>query len=254
MGSANYGRVKPIVAGFLMACSGSRAKPDPSPAASAQEAGRAPTAMALKQELVAKFGEPRRARIEQGVDQVAALWRESDGDVADFGRTQFIPDQAVLDATFARLEMVSEQLDGHLNEMSRELKRGTDLDTGPLLPVDPLLSSLYPSAHLPEDLFRSKVGFSVLLNFPIVTLESKLREGDKYSRRRWAEVRLADRFASRIPSEVRQEIAQASSDADLYIAQYNLWMHHLIAPGGHRPFPTGLGLTSHWNFLDELTA
>ncbi len=254
MGSANFGRVIRIVAGFLMACSGSRAKPDLSPAASAQEAGQAPTAVALKRELIAKFGEPRRSRIEQGVDQVAALWRESDGDLADFGRAQFIPDEGVLDATFTRLEVVNEQLDGHLNEMLRELKQGTDLDLGPLLPVDPLLSSLDPSAHLSEDLFRSKVAFSVLLNFPVVPLQSKLSDGEKYSRRRWAEVRLADRFASRIPSEVRQEIAQASSDTDLYVAQYNLWMHHLIAPGGRRPFAKGLRLISHWNLRDELKA
>jgi len=111
------------------------------------------------------------------------LWRESDGDLADFGRAQFIPDEGVLDATFTRLEVVNEQLDGHLNEMLRELKQGTDLDLGPLLPVDPLLSSLDPSAHLSEDLFRSKVAFSVLLNFPVVPLQSKLSDGEKYSRR-----------------------------------------------------------------------
>src|SRR5260370_14902181 len=31
-------------------------------------------------------------------------------------------------------------------------------------------------------------------------------------------------------------------------------MHHLIAPGGHRPFPKGLRLISHWNLRDELKA
>ena len=52
-----------------------------------------------------------------------------------------------------------EQLDGHLYEAARELRRPTDTDTGPLSPLDTLLGSVDPSTHTVADLFASKVAF-----------------------------------------------------------------------------------------------
>ncbi len=207
---------------------------------------------ALKAELVSRHGEAQRARIERGVEQVSLLWREEDGDLAAFVREHFIADPAVLDATFARLETVFEQLDGHVNEIVRELRRPTDLDLGPLLPVDPLMASYDPAAHVTEDLFRAKPGFVVLLNFPLTTLAERMEQGPGYSRRQWAEARLSGRFNRRVPGEVRQELTRASAAADLYIAEYNIWMHHLVDEQGRRPFPKGLRLITHWNLRDEL--
>jgi len=206
---------------------------------------------ALKQELLSKHGDSQRERVNRGVDQVLALWRPVDGDAGEFIRAHFIADPTLLEATFQRLEATFEQLDGHFLEIGRELRRPTDLDLGPLLPIDPLLSGLDASAHLAEDLFQSKIAFEVLLNFPLVSLEERLARGRDYSRRQWAEVRLASRFSRRIPPEVQQEVARAGADADLYIAQYNIWMHHLLA-GGERLFPRGMRLISHWNLRDEL--
>ncbi|HEX8826020.1 MAG TPA: hypothetical protein VF794_39305, partial [Archangium sp.] len=207
---------------------------------------------ALKSELVARHGEAQRARIERGVAQVAALWREEDGDLAAFAREYFIADEKQLEATLARLETAFEQLDGHLNEISRELRRPTDLDLGPLLPVDPLLAAFDPSAHATEDLFKAKVGFVALLNFPLTTLAERMEQGPRYTRRQWAEARLTGRFNRRVPGEVRQESTRAAAAADLYIAEYNLWMHHLLDEQGRRPFPKGMRLISHWNLRDEL--
>jgi len=207
---------------------------------------------ALKAELVSRHGEAQRARIERGVEQVAALWREEDGELAAFAREYFIADEKQLEATLARLETAFEQLDGHLHEISRELRRPTDLDLGPLLPVDPLLAAFDASAHATEDLFKAKVGFVALLNFPLTTLAERMEQGPRYTRRQWAEARLTGRFNRRVPGEVRQESTRASAAADLYIAEYNLWMHHLVDEQGRRPFPKGMRLISHWNLRDEL--
>ncbi len=207
---------------------------------------------ALKAELVSRHGEAQRARIERGVEQVAALWREEDGELAAFAREYFIADEKQLEATLARLETAFEQLDGHLNEISRELRRPTDLDLGPLLTVDPLLAAFDPSAHATEDLFKAKVGFVALLNFPLTTLAERMEQGPRYTRRQWAEARLTGRFNRRVPGEVRQESTRAGAAADLYIAEYNLWMHHLVDEQGRRPFPKGMRLISHWNLRDEL--
>ncbi len=209
---------------------------------------------ALEQALVAKHGAASRERIHRGLSQVRSLWRPEDGDLSAFALEQFVSEGPQLDALFARMEAVFEQLDGHLNEISRELRKGTDLDLGPLLPADPLLASLDPSAHLTEDLFHTKVAFIALLNFPLTTLEERLRDGKAYSRRTWAEARLADRFSRRVPAAVAQRIAQESARANVYIDQYNLWMHHLLNDKGERLFPTGLRLISHWNLRDELKA
>jgi hypothetical protein len=211
------------------------------PSAEARPVKQTANLSALEAELVARHGEAQRARIERGVEQVAVLWREEDGDLASFAREYFIADDKQLDATLARLEAAFEQLDGHMNEIGRELRRPTDLDLGPLLPVDPLLAAYDPSAHTTEDLFQSKVGFVALLNFPLTTLAERMEKGPGYTRRQWAEARLTGRFNRRVPAEVRQASARAGAAADLYIAEYNVWMHHLGTARDTGPSPRGCG-------------
>lgn len=206
----------------------------------------------VEAELVQKHGEALRPRITRGLSQVARLWRPSDGDFAAFALEHFIAGDAELEATLGRVQAAFEQIDGHMNEIGRTLRGPTDLDVGPLLPIDPLLAAFDPSAHVAEDLFSAKVGFVALLNFPLTTLAERLERGKGYSRRSWAEVRLAARFGRRVPGAVAQEIAQATAAADLYIAEYNVWMHHLLDEKGRRLFPKGLRLISHWNLRDEL--
>ncbi|MDP1824750.1 MAG: hypothetical protein Q8L48_15955 [Archangium sp.] len=207
----------------------------------------------IEDELLKKFGEAQRARVERGVRQTAALWRKEDGDLAAFARDNFLTEQKELDDTFARFEANFEQLDGHLLEIGRELQKATALDVGPLLKVDPYFAEYDPGAHLTEDLFRNKLGFVVLLNFPLTTLEQRLAAKD-WSRQQWAEARLAGRFARRVPAEVQQAITTASAGASLYIDAYNVWMHHVLAEKGERLFPSGMRLISHWNLRDELKA
>lgn len=226
-----------------------------SPSKTAPSPSQKPDTAALKAELVAKHGEAQRARIERGVEQVAGLWRPEDGDLAAFARESFISDPKVLDTTFERFERIFEQLDGHFNEMGRELRWASDIDVGPMLPVDPMMAAFDPSAHLTDDLFQSKLGFVVLLNFPLTTLAERTAHAQDYTRRQWAETRLAGRFYRRVPGEVQQEVSSAGAAADLYIAEYNIWMHHLLdGKERRRPFPKGLRLISHWNLRDELKA
>ncbi|MBI3182234.1 MAG: hypothetical protein HYZ28_08830 [Myxococcales bacterium] len=208
----------------------------------------------LKAALQKKLGEPHKERIERGVDQLASYWRKEDGDLAAFAQEHFIADPKLLDDTFARFEANLEAVDGHFLEVARELREASDLEVGPLLPVDALFAAYDPAAHLTEDFFRSKLAFVALLNFPQASLEEKLRDGKSYSRRKWAEVRLTGRYSRRVPAEVQQQVAEASAAAELYISQYNLWMHHLLDEKGERLFPKGKRLITHWNLRDELKA
>lgn len=211
----------------------------------------------LRQELITKYGEAQRARIDRGLKQVAQFWRTEDGDAAefeDFVRANFAGDTATYDAMFKRYERLFEQLDGHMQEITREFRTQSDLDAGPILPFDEMFAGYDPSAHVNDDFFRNKVAFVVLLNFPLTTLDQRLTEGQGWSRRQWAEARLAQRFSKRIPADVNLAIAQAASAGERYIAEYNIWMHHVLDPQGQRLFPQGMKLLSHWNLRDQIKA
>jgi len=215
------------------------------------------SATKLEAELTAKYGQPERPRIQRGLLQMSEYWRAQDGDVAVFGefvRTNFAGDPATLDAMFIRYERLLEQLSGHMHEINREFRQQADLDLGPLLPFDGIFAAYDPAAHVLDDFFANKGAFVVLLNFPLTTLDERLTQGPKWTRRQWAEVRLAQAFSKRIPADVNLAIAQAGSDTAEYIAQYNIWMHHLLDQNGERPFPPKLRLLSHWNLRDEIKA
>src|SRR5262249_37412601 len=137
---------------------------------------------------------------------------------------------------------------------SRDFKRQSDLDLGPIYPFDEVLAGYDPAAHVNEDFFRNRLAFAVLLNFPLTTLEQRLTDGPSWTRRQWAEARLAQRFSKRIPAAVHLAIADAAAEAERYIARYNIWMHHLVDAKGQRLFPSGLRLLSHWNLRDEIKA
>src|SRR5213079_470495 len=98
----------------------------------------------LERELIAKYGEAQRLRLERGLRQVGEFWRPEDGDAAAF----------------------------------EEMFGGYD-----------------PSAHIIDDFFQNKLAFVALLNFPLTTLDERLKEGPSWTRRQWAEVRLAQRFS-----------------------------------------------------------
>ena len=211
----------------------------------------------LETELVAKYGEGQRIRLHRGMLQVASFWRTEDGDLSvfeQFVRTNFAGDQATLDTMFNRFEYNLEQLNGHMGEIGREFRNQSDLDLGPILGFDDILAGYDPSAHINDDFFQNKLAFIVLLNFPLTTLQQRLMEGEKWSRREWAEARLAQRFSKRIPAEVNQALSQAQAEVARYIAEYNIWMHHLVDAKGNRLFPPKLRLLSHWNLRDEIKA
>jgi len=206
--------------------------------------------------LVAKHGPGQRARAERGVAQVVAAWRPSDGDAVALQRfleAQFVSDPARLDALLARFEQSLEALDGGFVEQNRTLSRWAVLDLGPMQPVDELLQAFDAGAHLTDDLFDSKLAFVALLNFPLTTLEERLRDGARWTRRQWAEARLTGRFARRVPAAVNQQIARASADAEIYVADDNVYMHHVLVDG-KRLFPKGMRLLSHWNLRDQIKA
>ena len=211
----------------------------------------------LEKELVTEYGSEQRERAKRGMKQVASLWCKDDGDASVFEAfvlENFAGDQKALDAMFTRFEHLLTIVDGHMNAIGTEFCMQTDLVRGPVYPFDEVFAAYSPGAHVQDDFFKNKLAFTVLLNFPLTTLEERLKNGKRWSRREWAEVRLAQIFSKRVPAEVNLAIAKASALSDQYIAGYNIWMHHLLDSEGKRLFPEGMRLLSHWNLRDELKA
>lgn len=211
----------------------------------------------MRQELTTKYGEQQEERISKGLAQVSKFWRSGDGtqtEFEEFVRTNFASAGQDLDNMFNRFEYLLEQFDGHMLEIGRAFRLQTDLELGPVYPFDEAFAGYDPSAHAADDFFNNKIAFTVLLNFPLTTLDEKIKNGADWTRRQWAETRLAQRFSRRVPAEVNLAISQAGAQADQYISNYNIWMHHLTDNAGSRLFPAKLRLLSHWNLRDEIKA
>ena len=260
-------RIRLVALVAVAACYGRDTPPRPatqppaavptSPAPSVSTPSAQPVAASViadaKARLLAKHGQAHEARIARGVDQVAKLWRAEDGDLVAFVEEQFVADPKARDLLFERMQTTLEQIAGHNLEIGRATRWHTEVDTGPMQPIDGLLANYDPNAHVVSDLFKTKVAFAALLNFPLTTLDMRLRDGGTYDRRTWAEVRLTGKFDTRIPSALAQAATAAEVAADQYIAGYNIWMHHVL-DGDQRRFPSGKRLISHWNLRDELKA
>ena len=195
------------------------------------------------------------ARITACVRRTAGLWNtRKDGAAADFQRfclENFLagPD---LDGLLAVFENKLEQAGGHATALQLKLRREVDEDTGPLNQADRMFAAYSPSAHFTEDMFLAKLAFLALLNFPLKTLEACMAEGPAWSREDWARTRLAQRFAHRVPAEIKQERERAYAEASHYINSYNIFMSRLTGPGGGELFPGGPKLISHWGLRDYL--
>ena len=116
------------------------------------------------------------------------------------------------------------------------LQRNLNLDTGPLHAIDEKFGSYSPSSHLMDDSIRQQ---DRLHHRPQLSPNLLLKEKEALGndRKAWAYARLGDMFTERIPAEVKQAAADTESDADIYIADYNIYMGHLLTPKGKTIFP-----------------
>lgn len=203
-------------------------------------------------ELLAKHGETERERIVTGVKQAADLWRKEDGTAEEFHNfclEHFVSGKKKLEKIFYRFQNNLEQINGLFHEMDRFLKEPAELDFDETIPLDFLFSGY--CAHLSDDLFRSKPAFAALLNFKIYTLEEYLKEGENWSRQKWAEARLAQHFSERVPVKAAQKLKIALIDVESYINEYNFYPGNARVDG-KQFFPEDLKLQCHWGLRDQL--
>lgn len=194
-------------------------------------------------------------RIEKGVQQAASFWQNTDGSSDEFEalcHTYSAKNAEEREAIFHRLENNLELLSGSFNKMSVGLKIPLHVDEGEILEIDRIFGGYNPGAHLSDDFFDNKIAFITILNFPFFTLKEKTALGDAWTRLEWAYARMGDVFKSRVPANYLQAYSQASSDADAYISDYNIFTGKLIDKKGKSLFPAEMKLISHWGLRDEI--
>ena len=209
----------------------------------------------VTRQLTEKHGENAKFRIDRGVNQVANLWRPSDGDATDFEKfcmEQFVSKDEDIEILFNKLSYGYEILFGNFTRITKDLRRPVDLEWGAVTPIDQLFGGFNAGAHLSDDLFENKAAFITALNFPEFTLKEKTELSGKWSRKDWAYARLGDVFTSRVPADLIQKASTASANADGYISEYNIMLGYLINNKNERLFPEDLKLISHWGIRDEL--
>ncbi|MCX6333708.1 MAG: hypothetical protein NT092_05305 [Bacteroidia bacterium] len=135
-----------------------------------------------------------------------------------------------------------------------DLKKVLDEDAGEIDEIDRMFGNYSVGAHLQDDLYANKIAFIVALNFPYYTLAEKEKLGPSWNREEWAMARLGDMFVARVPADVNQAFDAALGDGEMYIAEYNIHMGHLLTDDGRQLFPDDMVLLSHWNLRDELKA
>lgn len=196
------------------------------------------------------------ALVTRGVEQVATLWQENDGSEADF--------QDLVSRSYAgtceekqmlynRLAYIIEQCNQSADMLNNTLQEPTTLlGKGEPTQVDWIISGYSPMAHFTEDMFANKIAHVCVLNFPHYSLEEKNTLGKDWTRQEWAYARLGDVFTDRVPGNVIATYSQALSQAENYIAGYNIMMHCLRNEQGEQLWQEPIALLSHWNLRDEL--
>lgn len=193
---------------------------------------------------------------ERGVRQVAALWQEADGTETDFVElvtTHYAATAEEKKVLYNRLSHILEQCGQSADLLNNTLQEPTTLvGKGEPSTVDWIISGYSPMAHFTEDMFANKIAHICVLNFPSFTLEEKNTLGQGWTRQEWAYARMGEVFNTRIPGSIYAHSAQAMSEAENYIAGYNIMMHCLRNEQGEQLWQEPMALLSHWNLRDEL--
>lgn len=194
--------------------------------------------------------------MSRGVEQCAEQWKKENGTSEEFVKfciENYRKDSVSRHELFVGLSSAFETLNGHFNEISLGLKKKLHLDDGsPLQQIDYIFGAYEASAHLTEDLYKNKIAFMTILNFPFYTLKEKDSLGADWSRLEWAYARMGDMFTPEPPAEIKQKVADAETAAESYISEYNIMMGQLVNKEGRKLFPSDMKLLSHWNLRDEI--
>ena len=197
-----------------------------------------PTIQQAVSNVLAAHSEADSSMVARGAAQVAALWRECDGTEEDYLAlitNSYAGTAEAKKQLYDRMAFILEQCGQSADMLNNTLQEPTTLlGKGDPTQVDWIISGYSPMAHFAEDMFANKIAHICVLNFPHYTLEEKNTLGKEWTRQEWAYARLGDVFSSRVSGNVVANYSQALSEAENYIAGYNIMMHCLRDERGER--------------------
>lgn len=205
--------------------------------------------------LIGKYPQSDKELLGRGVKCAAAFWTRQDGtedEFIDFCINNYKASPSERKKLFEKIQHNFEAIYGRYNQINVDLKMPLHVVGDPITSIDETFGAIDPFAHFSDDMFATKIAFTVLLNFPQYSLEEKNTLGKKWSREEWAYARLADWFSSRIPAAVTQNYSDKITAADNYISGYNIMMGSLRNDAGEQLFSDNTSLISHWGLRDEL--
>lgn len=198
------------------------------------------------------------ARVERGIKQAAALWRNEDGSLAeftDFAVSHTAENEQEREVLYNQLARIWEKCSESADMLTVELLKPTQLtDQAEPGEADWIMSAYSPMAHFSDDMYANKMAFLTILNFPHYSLKEKNEKGGQWTRYEWAAARMGDMFTTRVPAWVEQEKMKAYADAENYTSDYNIYMGALLTEDDRRLWGEDVVLLSHWNLRDELKA
>jgi hypothetical protein len=203
-------------------------------------------------ELESKFPQTDKELIRRGVTLTSEFWISADGSPDEFKEfciNNYTSDKKSLSDRFAKN---METVFGRFAQVSKEMQFPIHVGNAPLLPIDEIFAAWSPFAHITDDWFDNKLAMILHLNFPYYSLDERNAKGLQWSADENAAVNLGLNFASRTPGKLQQEAGEIATRAELYISDYNIYMHNIVDENGKRYFPKDMRLISHWGLRDEL--
>ena len=195
--------------------------------------------------------------LNKGVRNAASFWKKEDGTSEEFQAyciNHYMSTPEAKAKLFATIQKNLEIIYGHYNLISLGLKKPVQEVGEGYTNIDEDFGAVDPYAHFADDMFQSKIAFSVLLNFPFFNLQEKKALGKGWNRQEWAYARMGDLFTSRIPAELNQQVSTKLAEAENYISNYNIWMDMLRTEDNRQLFKDSIALIAHWGLRDELKA
>jgi hypothetical protein len=201
--------------------------------------------------LMEEHGQVYADRIQHSVQRVRMLWREQDGDSDDFRQfcsEHFVSDPKALREMTLKVDRNLGLVKGYLHEIRRPLEAPVNLGVVTPAPVDFLFKQSIPAV----DYYKSKLAFFIALNFPMFTLEDKIRLGPAWDHTQWTAARLGDLFTVRARPQENAPFSGLEKRKTNYINNYLICMDRILDDRMQVMFPAGLKLSCHHGLRDRL--
>lgn len=200
--------------------------------------------------LKSKFPTDDPKKINSGVEMVYGLWRPSDGNVHDlevFCLLNYVG-QENQDKLAEKLDRFCTNVYGLKSEMDIRNSMPLDVDTGEMDTLDYSTIEFSLDSAVSEEFFRTKVAFTVVLNFPYIDLPEAEANATRWGHLDWVRYSLSHFFTSRPPQKLIEKQNQLSVKASDFVNNYTIKLNEIPVFKDDDEEPL-----FHWRVRDKLT-